>query len=402
MKTNQSFSILIWINKSKTFKDKAPIYVRITIDGKRAELSTQRSIEPDKWDASAGLVSGKSQEAKVINDYLSMLRSELFKKYNQMIATESHVTADRLKNSFLGIEEEPRSLLQVFKFHNDEMEKLVGIDIVRATYIKFKTVYKKLEDFMKARYKKSDMFLTELNYKFVADFEIYLKTVEKIDHNTAMKYIRNLKKVANMAVKNQWMQVNPFNSFQCTYRKVERDILTAEELSILIACYTGYAFVDVEKLSDQNLVLGIDGEKWIHTSRQKTGNRSYVPLLPQALRIIEKYRTHPECLNKGVLLPVKSNQKMNAYLKEVADLCGINKELTMHIARHTFATTVTLANGVPIETVSSMLGHSSIKTTQIYAKVIEKKVSEDMKVLREKITISDEYQKSNNLIIARL
>lgn len=217
-----------------------------------------------------------------------------------------------------------------------------------------------------------------------------------------MKYLTNFRKIINLAVVNEWVDRDPFAKFKGSKQEVKRDFLIEEELdrisqksfaaqrlnlvkdTFLFCCYTGLAYVDVAKLSASNISTGIDGEQWLFVDRQKTGSSSHVPLLPPALAIIAKYRDHPEAVNKGLLLPVISNQKLNAYLKEIADICGINKHLTFHVARHTFATTVTLTNGIPIESVSSMLGHKSIKTTQIYAKVVQKKVSEDMKILRGK------------------
>lgn len=404
MKTNQTFSILFWINRAKKRNGTAPIYCRVTINGKRAEISVKRSIEPEKWDSRAGIARGTSEGTRTLNAYLDLVKGDIHKHYNRLLSVTEFITADAIKNSYLGIGEERRTLIEVFEYHNEQMAQLVGVDVVKATLTKFETVLKKLRKFVKKRYNKSDLFLQELNHQFVTDFEYFLKVDEKIGHNTAMKYIRNLKKVMNMCVTNEWIQRNPFTNFRCANKKVEREILTQEELQILhekefsiqrleevrdiflFCCYTGYAFVDVEKLTPDDLLTGIDGEKWIFTKRQKTKQKSNVPLLPPAMDIIEKYRDHEYCQVKGKLLPVKSNQKMNAYLKEVADLCGIPKNLTMHIARHTFATTVTLANGVPIESVSSMLGHSSIKTTQIYAKVIEKKVGEDMAMLRQKFS----------------
>ena len=219
-----------------------------------------------------------------------------------------------------------------------------------------------------------------------------------------MKYLTNFRKIINLAVVNEWIDRDPFAKFKGSKQEVKRDFLIEEELdrivqksftvqrlnlvkdTFLFCCYTGLAYVDVAKLSSDNISTGIDGEQWLFIDRQKTGSSSNVPLLPPALAIIEKYRDHPEAVNKGLLLPVISNQKLNAYLKEIADICGIDKHLTFHVARHTFATTVTLTNGIPIESVSSMLGHKSIKTTQIYAKVVQKKVSEDMKILRTKYT----------------
>jgi site-specific recombinase XerD len=225
-----------------------------------------------------------------------------------------------------------------------------------------------------------------------------------------MKYITMLKKVINMAVNNDWMEKNPFAAFKCTKLNVHREILDEAEILqlhekefnierleevrdiFLFCCYTGYAFADVEKLQRTDLAKGIDGDAWIFAKRKKTNTVSNVPLLPQAEEIIKKYEHHPYCVKTGALLPVKSNQKMNAYLKEIASICGIKKELTMHIARHTFATTVTLSNGVPIETVSKMLGHTKLVTTQIYAKVLENKVSEDMQKLKEKFTLKIQHR----------
>lgn len=412
MKTNQTFSILFWIYKSKQKNGKAPIYCRVTVNGRKTEISVKRSIEPDKWNSKAGMAKGTSEGTRTLNAYLDLVKGDLQKHYNRLLAGGNFITADAIKNSYLGIAEERKTLFEVFEYHNHQMRDLVGVDVVKATLTKFETVLKKLRRFVKKKYSKSDLFLQELNHQFVTDFEYFLKVDEKIGHNTTMKYIRNLKKVMNMCVTNDWIQRNPFTNFRCANKKVERQVLTEEELQILhekqfaiqrldevrdiflFCCYTGFAFVDVEKLTPDNILTGIDGEKWIYTKRQKTKQKSNVPLLPPAMDIISKYQDHEYCRVKGKLLPVKSNQKMNAYLKEIADLCGIQKNLTMHIARHTFATTVTLANGVPIESVSSMLGHSSIKTTQIYAKVIEKKVSEDMQALRNKFTASQSATKA--------
>lgn len=403
MKTNQTFTILFWLYKGKMRNGKAPIYCRITVNGKRAQFSVKRSIEPTKWIASAGSAKGNTEEARILNSYLNKVRNELHKNFNLLEATDQFITADTIKNSYLGTGEEQRSLIETFQYHNDQMKELIGVDVVKATHTKFETVLKKLKLYLKNNYKRSDIFLQELDHKFIVDFEYFLKVDQAISHNTVMKYIRNLKKVMNMAVMNDWIPKNPFISFKCSTKKVTREILTEKELQtlsekdfsiqrleevrdiFLFCCYTGYAFVDVEKLTPSDVALGIDGGKWIFTNRKKTGATSNVPLLPPAQEIIEKYAEHPYCISKGKLLPVKSNQKMNAYLKEVADLCGISKKFTMHIARHTFAATVTLSNGVPIETVSRLLGHTKLATTQIYAQVLEHKVSEDMNTLKEKM-----------------
>lgn len=412
-KTNQTFTILFWLYKGKMKNGQAPIYCRITVNGKRAQFSTKRSIDPNKWIAAAGVAKGNSEEARILNTYLNKLKTELHKHYNLLEATDQFITADTVKNSYLGEGEKQRSLIETFEYHNNQMKDLIGIDVVKATHTKFETVLKKLKLYLKKQYRRSDLFLQELDHKFIVDFEYFLKVDQSIAHNTTMKYIRNLKKVMHMAVMNDWIVKNPFNNFKCSTKKVTREILTEEELKtlaekeftiqrleevrdiFLFCCYTGYAFVDVEKLKPTDVALGIDGGKWIFTSRKKTGTTSNVPLLPPAIEILEKYQEHPYCEAHNKLLPVKSNQKMNGYLKEVADLCGITKNLTMHIARHTFATTVTLSNGVPIETVSRLLGHTKLATTQIYAQVLEHKVSKDMNKLKTKLSSkSEEFKKA--------
>lgn len=401
MKTNQNYSLQFLIRTAKSKNGKAPIYCRIAVNGKRAEISLKKYVDATKWIAAAGMVKGNSEEARVINNQIELLKLEINKHYNQLISAGKPVTAEIIKNSLLGIGEVERTLIEVFKYHNGQMKERIGTDVVKATHTKFETVLSKLQLFLKKKIKRSDLFLQELNHKFMTDFEHFLKVDQGIGHNTTMKYIRNLKKVMNMAVANDWINRNPFAQFKCTAQKVHREILTSDELAVLagkdftisrlgeirdiflFCCYTGYAFVDVERLSRNDVTIGIDGNKWIFTNRQKTGTVSNVPLLICAQEIIEKYSDHEYCVNTGKLLPVKSNQKMNAYLKEVADLCGIKKNLTMHIARHTFATTVTLSNGVPIETVSKMLGHTKLATTQIYAQVLENKVSHDMQQLQK-------------------
>jgi site-specific recombinase XerD len=413
MKTTQTFSILIWANNARITSEGRTIWARITIAGKRAEFSLKKRVPIEKWDPDKGYMKGSSEEAKIFNNYINQVKSEIYKLYTEMLMLDEFVSAESLKLRFTGGNVEKRTILQVFDYHNEQLEKVIGIDVVRATLVKFNTIRTKLASFIKFQYKRSDFYLEELNHQFVSNFEFYLKTQEKIQHNTTMKYIQGLKKIVHIASRNQWLSYNPFEDFHCTFRKVERDVLTIEEIHILetkkfriarlqvvsdlfvFSCYTGLAYIDVMRLTSQNLSIGIDGEYWLFTERKKTGEKVRIPLLPQALSILEKYKNTPSCLNAGSLLPKLSNQKLNSYLKEVADTSGIEKNLTFHLARHTFATTITLTNGVPIETVSKLLGHSSIKTTQIYAKVIERKISEDMGILKTKLTNLPKKKVSN-------
>lgn len=408
MKTNQTFSILFWLSKSKVRNGKAPIYCRISVNGVRTEIATKRTVEITKWLSASGTMKGNSEEARILNTHLSMMRTDILNHYNLLLANNEIVTVDKIKNTLLGIKEEQKTLLSVIKFHNDKMLDRVNIDVTKSTYTKFETVRKKIELFMKKEYRVKDILIVDLKNRFVVDFEHYLRVHDKIGINTCTKYIRSLKKIMNLCVDNEWLPKSPFSNFKCHTMNPIREVLVKEELQeieskeideerlaevrdiFLFCCYTGLAFIDVYQLTVNDITLGIDGKKWIYTNRQKTGNQSNVPLLPQALRILEKYNDHPVREITGKLFPVKSNQKMNAYLKEIGAICNLQKKLTMHLARHTFATTVTLSNGVPIETVSKMLGHNKLATTQIYAKVLEHKVSQDMNVLFEKMKNQEE------------
>ena len=292
--------------------------------------------------------------------------------------------------------------MEVFEEQNAQMKALVGHEFSPLTLERYTTSKKHTQEFMKWKYKVDDMDIRKLNYQFMTNYEFWLKSVRRCDHNTSMKYLSNFKKIVNICIKSGWGDRDPFVGFKMTKREVERPFLVEEELNRIIektflmprmsqvrdififCCYTGLAYADVEKLTREEITTGIDGEKWIWTSRQKTESTTRVPLLPPALEILDRYKDDPQCLIKKRLLPVLSNQKMNTYLKEIADACNITKKMTFHTARHTFATTVTLTNGVPIETVSKMLGHRNLKTTQHYAKILDLKVSEDMGVLRAK------------------
>jgi site-specific recombinase XerD len=287
---------------------------------------------------------------------------------------------------------------------NDQMAALIkaGKDYAPATLDRYNTSRDHTQAFLQWKYGLADIDIKRLNYEFVNDYEFWLKTQRNCAHNTTMKYISNLKKIVNGCIRKGWLLKDPFLGFKATKQEVEREALTQQELDkihsklfltdrlnyvkdiFLFSCYTGLAYADVKKLKRSEIGPGIDGNHWIFTSRKKTDTQSRIPLLPPALAIIEKYKDYPTCCDSGHVLPVLSNQKMNAYLKEIADVCGIRKNLTFHIARHTFATTVTLCNGVPIETVSKMLGHLNLKTTQHYAKVLDRKVSDDMRMLQGK------------------
>lgn len=294
-------------------------------------------------------------------------------------------------------------VLDIFRSHNNQMENLIEQkEYAKGTWVHFTTTCKHLENFIRWKFQEKDVPISKIDYGFIADFEFYLKN-GICAHNTAMKYLGDFRKVILFCVKNGWLPKDPFFSYKLARREVNREVLTAQELQVmaekhftservmlvrdvfLFSCFTGPAYADVAKLKRTEIALGIDGEPWIFTKRKKKDSPSRIPLLPICLDILTKYENHPKCSNNGLALPVISNQKMNNYLKEISDLCGFSKDLTFHIARHTFATTVTLSNGVPIETVSKMLGHKNLRTTQLYAKILDKKVSDDMAMLRKKL-----------------
>jgi integrase len=407
MKAQQTFSILFWISKNRIRNGKAPIYARVTINGKRIEISTQREVSILEWDARSQTVIGKSQEAKETNNHLATVKAKILSCHSKLEARGATVTVETLKNEYTGVVEKPRMLMQIIQQHNDDIKTLIGKDYCRATWVKYNTTQKHLTDFLKWKYNLSDINIKELGFAFVTDFEFFLKAERSIDTNTNAKYIKNLKKITHECVAKDWLLKDPFMAYKVKTKHTEREFLTELELQaihekefnierlehikniFLFSCYTGLAYIDVFNLTANNIALGIDGEKWIFTHRQKTETASRIPLLPPALAVLDKYKNHLVTLNSGKLLPVPTNQKTNAYLKEIAVCCGITKELTFHVARHTFATTVTLTNGVPIESVSKMLGHKKLQTTQHYAKILDKKVSTDMKVLSNKYLKED-------------
>lgn len=406
MRNNQKFSVLIWPNKQKVKNGKAPIYIRISVDGKKTTFSTKHFIKPSDWNKKQSKVKSSSANSSQINSFIDRANYGLHQIFLDLCASGQMTTPLEIKNKFLGIEDEPtyKSIMDAFEYHNCKMEENVNAGLItRKTLLRYKSTQKKLVVFMGLVYKVEDMPLKDIRLSFITEFDHYLMTVEKLQSNTAHKIIKIVKKIMNLAVALDWIPSSPINQFKCSYKNPERVILTESELEVLkrkklhiarlnevrdifiFQCYTGFAYTDLYNFKRDDVQIGIDGEFWLSTFRQKTGTKENVPLLPIALEIIEKYRDHSECVKHNKLLPVNSNYRYNAYLKEIADICGINKKITTHIARHTFATTVTLSNGVPIETVSKMLGHTRLATTQIYAKVLEHKVGEDMQILKDKL-----------------
>jgi site-specific recombinase XerD len=382
---------------------KAPIYCRITIGGRRTEFSTKRTVDPKRWIAKAGVVKGTTEESRSLNAFLDTVRRQLNEHYRLLLGAGKPLTPEAIKNAYCGITERGKNILEVFRYHNEQVARLVGKDYSAGTLERYKTALSHTQDFIQWKYHQSDLEVGLIDHQFLTEFEFYLKTERQCSHNTALKYITNLKKIIRICLANGWLQKDPFTNFKIRLHDVAVDFLTEEELQVvaeknfvsqrleqvrdifLMCCYTGLAYADIKKLSKDHVVIGIDGGKWIIINRTKTGAPARIPLLPIAADIIDKYAQHPRCLAEGRLLPVLSNQKMNAYLKEIADVCGVNKKFRNHLARHTFATTVTLTHGVSMESISKMLGHKSTRMTQHYAKVVDRKLSEEMYLLKAKM-----------------
>ena len=391
-----TFSILFYIRTSKQKKDgTTPIYVRITVNGKRSDFSAQRSITASRWNKSKTRAKGTTEAVRTLNTYLDTVQSLIYEHHQHLISKGKFVSAIAIKNAYLGLSEEKKTLLDMFQLHIDSITALIGKGYVKSTVTKYKTTLKHLKAFIKYKYKSDDLHLIQVSLGTITAFEHYLKTVQGVGINCTNKYLTHFNKVVNLAVANDWLIKNPCLIHKMKNEVVLKDFLNEFEIQLLMdkditskrlkqvrdvflfCCLTGLSFIDVKNLTPVDVKKGVNGKEWLLTKRQKTGTQTHIPLFPYALTIIERYKNHPESVNKGTVLPVLSNQKMNAYLKEVAVICGLDKHLTMHLARHTFAT-YTLTKGVPIETVSKLLGHSSLKTTQIYAKVIDSKIAMDI------------------------
>lgn len=405
MKTN--FSLLFYMKKPKNYQNGvAPIYLRITVNGSRSEVTTGRSCEPSQWNAISGRGNGKKEGMKSFNAYLDNLQNKVFEAHRQLTEKNDLITAKQLRDQFQGKAEKQRTLIDVFKDHNYKMDALVGSEFSKGTAERYRTSLNHTIAFLQWKYNISDIDIRKVNHAFITEYDFYLRSVRKCANNSVVKYLKNFGKIIRICLSNGLLATDPFQNYKNKIKKVDRVYLNEEEINqiaikqlaserltqvrdvFLFCCYTGLAYVDVKNLKKGDIVTGIDGEEWISIKRQKTNVPSRIPLLPAASTLLNQYQNNRMCLNKGMLLPVSSNQKMNTYLKEIANLCGIQKLITFHIARHTFATTITLLNGIPIESVSKMLGHTNIQTTQHYAKILDIKVGADMAALKKKYSIT--------------
>lgn len=373
-----------------------PIYLRITVNGERSEISTNKRVSLSQWDKNAERAAGRSESARSLNAYLVNTLSQVDRIYHKLDLKGDRISVREVVDELRGKGTAYMTLIQAYNYHLKMLESLEGIDYAASTVEKYKYSLQNLREYLNDRLHKTDILLSELDHKFIEGYHNHMRTVGGLMHNSTVKNLKNLIRVINVAIANKWLTVNPFKTFACNYDNNNRSYLTEQEIEAIYSkqfsvdrlsrirdlfifqIYTGLSYADMANLTSANIEVGIDGNRWLVIRRKKTGSRSSVPILPRAQEILDRYQNYPKCIVSGKLLPVCSNQRLNGYLKEIADLCGISKPLTTHIARHTFATTITLSSGVPIETVSKMLGHADLKTTQIYSKVVDRKVADDM------------------------
>lgn len=394
-----SFRVLFFLKKTKLLKNgEASVCMRITVNGTRVENNIRKSIDPALWSQAKETARGKSRRACDLNTYIEEARIKLYQIFCELEQQNRPVTAHLLQEFFFGQEkpEEVRTLLGTMQEHNDQCRALVGTDYALITVRRYESCRRYLAELIRQRYGKEDLPLSEVNGELVRAFAFYLKTEKGCQQNTVIRYMKCLKKITNLARANDWMAKDPFLGIRFHEKEVVREFLTMDELQtiyrkefplerltlvrdvFIFAAFTGLAFIDVQQLAPEHIVRDNNGNLWIRKPRQKTKNMCNIPLLDIPQEILRKYADHPTCRKRGVLLPVPCNQKMNSYLKEIADICMIRKNLTTHCARHSYATSVCLANGVSLENVAKMLGHSNIKMTQHYARVLDSSILRDM------------------------
>lgn len=383
-----------------------PVMCRITVNGKISQFSCKLDVDEKHWDVKTGRMTGRSVVALETNRMLDKIRVGINKAYQDICDKDNYVTAEKVRNAFLGMGMNHETLLAVFRQHNEDYAKQVGKIKSQRSYWKYCTVYNHLSEFIRQRYKVSDIALKELAPAFITDFELFLRTEKNHCTNTIWSYMMPFKRIIYMSINNGWLQRDPFYAYSITKEETKRGFLSKEEIKMLIegsfkkksyelirdlfifCCFTGLSWTDMANLTKENLQTSFDGHLWIKTNRQKTGTETSLRLLEVPLRIIKKYEG---CSEDGKLLPVPCYPNCKNGIKVIAKKCGIEKNVTWHMSRHSFATTVCLSNDMPIETLSKMLGHRSIRTTQIYAKITAEKVSNDMEKLSKALSSMENF-----------
>lgn len=398
----QTFNVLFFIRKTRALKSgENPIMLRISIAGQLSEIQLKRAVKPNLWNQSKERCTGKDAVSLEINRYLESVKLRLFEIHRKMDEEGKLINPNEIKRKFLGLDEEHKMFFQMFQEHNDKCRELIGKDYAKVTVSRFDTCLKYFREMSLAQYQRKDIPLREVTNGMILDYIHFLKSEKGLQENTVIRYMKTVKKVLNIAVNYDWIEKNPFGNIRFHEKEVNKEFLTKEELEtlrtktfeiprlelvrdvFLVQCFTGLAFIDVSELKEEHIISDNEGNLWIRKERHKTGIMCNVPLLDIPLEIIEKYKDHPLCQKRGILLPVLSNQKMNSYLKEIADCCGIKKNLSTHTGRHTFCSVVTLANNVSLENIAKMVGHTNTRMTMRYAKVLDQSILRDMQGVKE-------------------
>ena len=401
-----SFAILFFIRDSRVRKDgTTSIEVVLTVNGERCAFSTGKKVKSCNWDKNKQQVKGKDEEAQSLNNYLKAIKAKLYQKEAELLERGFIITADLLRDAYFDKVEsiKERSLFEVFEEHNQEQEKLVGNGVSKATHWVSVYTIRLLREFVQQKYKREDLYLRELNLNFIQSFHSFLRIDKGMAQNSSTKHLKLLKKIINLSVANSYMAFNPFSTYKVEREPVEVDFLDEEELRkiinfdtplprlerakdmFLFGCFTGLSYIDIKTLAPEHFEKDNAGRIWIKKRRVKTGVLSRIPLLPIAKLILDKYKGGEK------LLPIQDPADINKYLKDIAILCGINKRICFHTSRHTFASTVTLANNISLEVVSKMLGHTNTRMTAHYAKLIDKCIGEQMDKLMDTFTGDSEY-----------
>lgn len=402
-----TFKVLFYLKKNAPKKNGyVPVMCRITIDGTIAQFSCKSDVNPDLWDTQSGRATGRTTEARETNLFLDKIRVGVNTHYQEIFDKDNFVTAEKVKNAYLGLGMKHETILKVFAQHNEDFEKQVGKMKSKSTYQKYCTVYRHVQEFIRYRYNVSDIALKELTPAFIIDFELYLRANQDCTNNTVWVYMMPLRRMITIAQNNGWLNRDPFVEYSISPEDSDRGYLTKEEIKKLMnapitrkkhelvrdlfvfCCFSGLSFRDLKNLTTDNLQTSFDGHEWIITKRQKTKVQSNIRLLDVPRRIIEKYKG---IAKDGKVFPVPSYQNLRDNITLIVQACEIKKHVTWHMSRHTYATEICLTNGMPIETLSKTLGHTNISTTQIYAKITNEKVSNDMEALSHRLQDIEEY-----------
>ena len=393
-----SFKVSFFIKKNQLLKNgDAPVSLRITVNGKREELRTKKAVNPSLWSQAKECSRARDKASRDLNDYIQDSRIKLINIFQDMEQNGKVISAIIIKNKFFGLDEDDRkTLVAFFNEHNEQCRKLIGIDYVDITVKRYECCARYLKELIREKYGEDDLLLREINGEFVRSFEFFMKTEKKCAQNTVIRYMKCFKKVINLAIANEYITQNPFAGIKFHEVPVNKEFLTMDEINriaskkfkinrleivrdvFLFSIYTGLAFIDVYNLRKEHIFTDNNERLWIRKTREKTNNMCNIPLLSTPIKILQKYEGYPVCVERGTLLPVMCNQKMNSYLKEIADFCEIKKNLTTHTARYSFASVIALANNVSLSNVAKMLGHSSTRMTQHYAKAMDASILKDM------------------------